>query len=131
MHTATLSCVQQRVATVLSRMLDMAKSDEDDAQMFADVLEPMLNDLHGQDAFGTEGQCDPRGDFRNGQWSMDRVEDVGSEERSLSSGLHGAIMNLVGTPPTNAQGEVLLAYKIGHRDARHAAAELVCAAGLD
>lgn len=29
-----------------------------------------------EDAFGTEGQCDPRGDFRDGEWSMKRVQGV-------------------------------------------------------
>lgn len=68
--------VQQRVAKVLERMLAMARDNEDDAQMLADGLDIMLTDLHGDDGFGTEGQCDPRGDFRNGHWSMARVEGV-------------------------------------------------------
>ena len=27
-------------------------------------------------SIGTEGQNDPRGDMRNGEWSMDRVEGI-------------------------------------------------------
>lgn len=41
--------------------------------------------------------------------------------------LHGQIINLTqrpGLPMVNATEAQLLAYKIGHRDARHAAAEL-------
>lgn len=68
--------VQRRVAAVLERMLAMARGNEDDAKMFAESLEVMLTDIHAGDGFGTEGQCDPRGDFREGRWSMARVEGV-------------------------------------------------------
>ncbi len=68
--------VQQRVAVVLKRMLAMARNDADDAEMLAEGLDTMLTDLHGNDGFGTEGQCDPRGDFRNDRWSITRVEGV-------------------------------------------------------
>lgn len=68
--------VQRRVAVVLERMLAMARDNEDDAEMLAEALDTMLTDLHGNDGFGTEGQCDPRGDFRNDRWSMTRVEGV-------------------------------------------------------
>lgn len=68
--------VQQRVAKVLERIAEMSKRDEDDAEMFADTLEDMLEDIAQSDGFGTERQCDPRGDGRNGQWSMTHVEGV-------------------------------------------------------
>lgn len=48
-------------------------NDEDD---IADILDRCLDDLASQDAFGTEQQCDPRGDFRNGDFSMWNVEDI-------------------------------------------------------
>lgn len=67
---------QQRVAQVLSRMAAMAAADPQDAEMLAESLEPMLNDLRSQDAFGTEAQTDPRGDGRDGDWSMDRVQRI-------------------------------------------------------
>lgn len=57
---------QKRVALVLRRMADMAERDEEHASALAEELEPMLDAMHGNDFFGTEGQCDPRGDFRNG-----------------------------------------------------------------
>lgn len=67
---------QERVAQVLARMSAMAMADEDDAAMFSELLENSLGELNGEDAFGTEGQNDPRGDFRNGSWSMRCVEGV-------------------------------------------------------
>lgn len=47
-------------------------NDEDD---IADMLDSALDELASNDAFGSEQQCDPRGDFRNGDWSMWDVED--------------------------------------------------------
>ena len=54
----------------------MARDSEEDAEMLAEDLESMLDDIHSSDGFGTEGQCDPRGDFRNGKWSMSNVQGV-------------------------------------------------------
>lgn len=65
-----MSKVQTNVVTVLKRMASIAEQSADDAEMFADGLEQMLDDIHSNDGFGTEGQCDPRGDFRNGKWSL-------------------------------------------------------------
>jgi hypothetical protein len=62
--------MQKNVVTVLKRMASAAEQSADDAEMFADGLEQLLDDIHGNDGFGTEGQCDPRGDFRNGKWSL-------------------------------------------------------------
>ncbi len=45
-----------------------------DPDLYAEQLEKILDDIASQDGFGTEQQCDPRGDFRNGQWSMWNVE---------------------------------------------------------
>jgi hypothetical protein len=93
--------LKQRVTLVLTRMTDMALNGEDDAQMLQETfgaspqdmaaragsdeamlsalsrqLEEGLEDLAQQDAFGTERQCDPRGDGRNGHWSMNFVEGI-------------------------------------------------------
>jgi hypothetical protein len=65
-----MSKVQKNVVTVLKRMTSIAEQSVDDAEMFAESLEQMLDDIHSNDGFGTEGQCDPRGDFRNGRWSL-------------------------------------------------------------
>lgn len=69
-----MNVTQQRVLKVLERITAMVKDCEDDADMFSDGLQIMLDDLQCNDGFGTEGQCDPRGDFRNGEWSMNDVE---------------------------------------------------------
>lgn len=50
---------------VLRRMADMSDRDPDFAQMFAEAIDPILTDLECEDAFGTEGQLDPRGDHRD------------------------------------------------------------------
>ncbi len=71
-----MSKVQDRVIEVLHRLADMANADEDDALCLAETLEGMLGELHSNDFFGTEGQNDPRGDFRNGNWHMGHVEGV-------------------------------------------------------
>lgn len=67
---------QRRVLAVLERMTQAVRADNDDAEAYAEALEPMLNKLRAKDFFGTEAQCDPRGDYRNGGWSMTRVEGV-------------------------------------------------------
>lgn len=71
-----LSVEQQRVSTVLRRMLHQVESDPKDAEMYAGELEILLSDLANEDAFGTEAQKDPRGDHREGEWSMSHVEGV-------------------------------------------------------
>lgn len=65
---------QSNVCVVLNRLSDLAKSDNDYADMLAELLEEFLNEIHALDGFGTEGQNDPRGDFRNGNWSMGNIE---------------------------------------------------------
>ena len=67
---------QERVTTVLTRLIALVKDDKDFADGLSDDLDYILNDIHGQDGFGTEAQCDPRGDFREGDWSMIHVEGV-------------------------------------------------------
>lgn len=71
--------VQLAVVKVLERMIAMAQKNENDAEMLADELETMLTGIHGNDGFGTEGQCDPRGDFRDGFWSMYDVQGVSTQ----------------------------------------------------
>lgn len=69
---------QQRVVKVLERMIEMTRENEGDADMFCDTLEDMLDEIAQNDGFGTECQCDPRGDGRDRKgWSMHiRVEGV-------------------------------------------------------
>ena len=67
---------QERVAKVLERLATLAADSEEDADMLVDSLEAMLEDIACMDGFGTERQSDPRGDGRNGNWSMKNVEGV-------------------------------------------------------
>lgn len=45
-----------------------------DPDNVANRLEEVLEQYHMDDGFGTEGQSDPRGDFRDGSYSMWSVE---------------------------------------------------------
>lgn len=45
-----------------------------DVEQYAEVLDDILDSIASDDGFGTEQQCDPRGDFRDQQWSMWNVE---------------------------------------------------------
>lgn len=67
---------QERVAKVLDNIRALVMEDDDNAAMFAEMLENNLDELNVEDAFGSEGQSDPRGDFRNGEWSMTKVEGI-------------------------------------------------------
>lgn len=66
--------LQTNCITVLNRLAKMCEEDEDFAESFAADLNTMLDEIQSQDGFGTEAQSDPRGDFRNGRWSMKKVE---------------------------------------------------------
>lgn len=61
---------QKNLPVVLARMIQLVNEDGDFADMLAEELEPFLNDLASDDFFGTERQCDPRGDMRNKEWSI-------------------------------------------------------------
>lgn len=67
---------QERVKLVLSRMIDMIMDDDGDAEIIAEELDLMLDGLKSKDFFGSEAQTDPRGDGRNGEWSIDHVEGI-------------------------------------------------------
>lgn len=65
-----------RIKTVFERILSSVQNDPDMADMYMEVLDEMLTDLQSSEAFGSEGQCDPRGDQRNGEFSMNCVEGI-------------------------------------------------------
>lgn len=71
-----MNITQQRVIKVLDRIKQQVLDDEQEAEMWSESLNDMLENMLSYDYFGTEGQSDPRGDFRNGDWGMDRVEGV-------------------------------------------------------
>lgn len=45
-----------------------------EVEQYAQSLDDILDEIASNDGFGTEQQCDPRGDFRNQKWSMWNVE---------------------------------------------------------
>lgn len=67
---------QKRVLLVLDRIKQSVQDDDDNAFVYSNVLDDVLDEGLEHDFFGTEGQCDPRGDRRNGDWSMTRVEGI-------------------------------------------------------
>lgn len=67
--------LQYNLNKILEKLLFNVASDEDFAEDFAPQIEHLLNDMHNQGNFGTEGQFDPRGDFRNGEWSVYNIQE--------------------------------------------------------
>lgn len=54
------------------------KPDHDDAvHEWAEALDEMLDEMKNNDQFGSEASTDPRGDFRNGEWSIFEMEPLG------------------------------------------------------
>lgn len=68
--------LQTNCVTVLNRLAKMCEKDVDFAEAFANDLNTMLDEIQSQDGFGTEAQSDPRGDFRNGRWTVEKIEQV-------------------------------------------------------
>lgn len=64
------------VLTVLNRMVSLAEEDDGFVDFLSDNLDVLLDEYHGMDGFGMDGSTDPRGDFKNGEWSMRDVEGV-------------------------------------------------------
>lgn len=44
-------------------------------EKYAQALDNILDEIASNDGFGTEQQSDPRGDFRDQQWSMWNVQE--------------------------------------------------------
>ena len=59
-------CTEKNLDAVTARFLAlMVKGDSEDRAVWALWLDTQLDNLLGEDAFGTEGQLDPRGDHRD------------------------------------------------------------------
>lgn len=54
--------------------------DEEALGDLCSQLDTALDELHSCDFFGTEGQCDPRGDFRDDSWSLYYVQGVDEQD---------------------------------------------------
>jgi hypothetical protein len=50
---------------VWQRLMAYAREDKANEKSIAAAFNTMLDDLLDEDFFGTEGQCDPRGDHRD------------------------------------------------------------------
>lgn len=67
--------IQKNLSVVIPRLVDVVADDEYFASDFATVLEQLLDQYASNDGFGTERQSDPRGDFRDKEWSLfDKVQ---------------------------------------------------------
>ena len=67
---------QKRNQLVLERLIAFSNENNDTAKWLAAGFDDLLDDLCQDDFFGTETQMDPRGDGRNGMWSMKKVEGI-------------------------------------------------------
>lgn len=68
---------RERILTVLENMAEEVRTcDKENLAFWKEQLQGMLDDAQIEDFFGTEAQHDPRGDFREGNWSMDRVQGI-------------------------------------------------------
>lgn len=53
----------KKVLEAITRQI--SESENDERQVWFESLNEMLDELHSNDFFGTEGQNDPRGDHRD------------------------------------------------------------------
>lgn len=66
---------QKNIKIVLTRLIAFAEqADKQSADSLSVSLNGFLDDLKGDDFFGTEAQMDPRGDGREGEFTMDRIQ---------------------------------------------------------
>lgn len=66
--------LEQKVRKVVGNLFEWAGNDEDYWKWISEALDRMLDEMLGEDIFGTEGQNDPRGDNR--ERDSFRVSDV-------------------------------------------------------
>lgn len=75
-----MSLQQDRITKVLENIVILCAEDEFNTEVFSSEIETLLDKLQGEDFFGTEGQSDPRGDFRDRTWSLHySIEGVDDE----------------------------------------------------
>lgn len=71
--------LKDRIIEVLNRIISTVEEvdDEDVLEYWASDIDCMLDEMASNDFFGTEGQRDPRGDGREGEWSvMEEISDT-------------------------------------------------------
>lgn len=71
----------EALEAVLTALLAGAAQNPEALEHMCLDLDNGLDELRWKDFFGTEGECDPRGDFReHADWSMWRVQGVDEPE---------------------------------------------------
>jgi hypothetical protein len=66
---------QRNIKTVLTRLIAFSEQADKESNIeLSAQLDSMLDELKGNDFFGTEAQLDPRGDGREGNFTMNRVQ---------------------------------------------------------
>lgn len=68
--------VQRNLIEVLDNIKQSVTLDPDEAKVYAHELDLLLDQLAVNDFFGTEQQSDPRGDFRNENWSIKKKVQI-------------------------------------------------------
>lgn len=63
-----------RLNILLSRTKVLAQDNENFRKEFLSSLNMIFDDMFENDVFGSEGQTDPRGDQRNGIFTVHNVE---------------------------------------------------------
>lgn len=71
-----MSKLRKNVVTVLRRLSNSVENDMDDESVdcLAESLDEFLDSLKNDDFFGTEAQSDPRGDGRNSNWTINKIQ---------------------------------------------------------
>lgn len=69
----------QELVSKLDQMSLNAESSKSSAAKIANLLDVLLDEYGSNDGFGSERECDPRGDFRNGEFSVFAPENYEGE----------------------------------------------------
>jgi hypothetical protein len=88
--------------------------------------EPWITNMGSKDPAAREHYArDQMEDYARAAIAAHLERQPKADKERHSAGLHNAIMNLPAIIPESCKAhDLMLAYKVGHRDARHAAAEL-------
>lgn len=57
--------LEDRLEEVWKNLFKYCTNNKDDTLYLAKKLDELCDNMHAEDFFGTEGQCDPRGDGRD------------------------------------------------------------------
>lgn len=76
MSEKELTIEQKRLFKVLENIKRNCIENPSDSEEYLRVMDDMLDILLCNDFFGTEGQTDPRGDGRNGEFNYCNIEGV-------------------------------------------------------